>query len=175
MLPDGRKVAAPSSLNGMVSQLSTSFEILGRHGDWDEESRAGNPVLSKAITLFKSGYRRSMSEGGFEEGSAVEWTQLEVFALVAGLETEAAAELQRSLGLLASWRTSDAAGAMVKCLLLDRDAMAASYLWWGMQRGKECGLLARDDLAQPDGRPLPLPLPCPLPEGFQVGEGVANC
>ena len=55
------------------------------------------------------------------------------------------------------------------CLVADRDAMVASYLWWGLQRGKECGLLQREDLALPDGSLLPLPLPHPVPVGFQVG------
>ena len=161
-------MAAPSSLNGLFSQLSTSFEILGRSGLWDEDSRSGNPVRSRAITDFKAGYRRSMEGAGYEEGSAIEWTQQEVFALVQGLEVEAGVKLKESLDLLASWRPSYAARAMVKCLQLDRGALAASYLWFSMQRGKECGQLAVEDLHGPDGRPLPLPLPFPVPTGYQV-------
>ena len=168
MLPDGRKVAAPGSLNSMLSQLSTTFELLGRHGEWDEEARTGNPVRSKGVTMFKSGYERSMREQGYEQGSAVEWTEAEVFRLIAGLEVEAAAKLQEAGALLEAGRSSDAARAMMGCLVADRDAMAASYLWWGLQRGKECGLLRREDLALPDGSLLPLPLPHPLPVGFQV-------
>jgi hypothetical protein len=152
----------------MLSQLSTSFEILGRSGMWDAEARTGNPVRCRAITDFKSGYRSSMEGAGYEEASAIEWTQQEVFSMVCGLEKEAGSRLHEALSLRASGRTSDAARAMVQCLLLDRDALAASYLWHSMQRGKECGQLAVEDLHGPDGRPLPFPLPLPVPEGYQV-------
>lgn len=168
VLPDGSEVAAPSSLSGMFSGLSTIMEMLGRHGPWDEEARTGNPALCKDVTLYKSGYRRTMHAAGYEEGSAVEWHLGEVQALVEALDREAAAQLQLMVRHLAAGQTSSALGAVVACLMLDRDALAATYLWEGQQRGKECGRLAWDDLALPDGTPLPRELPFPAPVGYQV-------
>ena len=51
-------MAAPSSLSGLLSNLSATFELLGRNGHWDEQARTGNPILSKAVSTFKDGYRR---------------------------------------------------------------------------------------------------------------------
>ena len=79
-------------------------------------------------------------------------------------------ELQRSQELLQVGNTSAALWAMVAMLRLDRDATAVTYLWWSMQRGKECGALALEGFSQPDGKPLPMPMPHPLPVGYQVGD-----
>ncbi len=78
----------------MLSHLSTTFALLDRTGPWREGTRAGNPIESEAIARFKKGYARKLAEAGFEEGSAVAWTEPEVWALINGLDREA---LERSL------------------------------------------------------------------------------
>ncbi len=169
VLPDGSRVVAPSTLNGMFSALSTSFDLLGRTGDWDETSRTGNPIRCKDITLYKTGYSNGLAARGYEEGSAVEWREGEVYALINGLDRQATSKLFESQEHMDAGRRSRALRAMQDALLLDRDAMVASYLWFGMQRGKEAGALTLEDLCQPDGALLLQPLPYPVPHGFQVG------
>ncbi|GAB4815694.1 hypothetical protein N2152v2_002740 [Parachlorella kessleri] len=168
VLPDGSQVAAPSSLNGLLSALSTSFELLGRRGPWDEAARSGNPIHSKDITVFKLGYARQTAAAGFEEGSAIEWRESEVQQLVQGLDARAVLKLAEYQLCAGHGRTHGAQQALQEALLLDRDAFAVVYLWQSMQRGKEAGSLALDDFALPDGSALPQPLPFPLPNGFQV-------
>lgn len=169
MLPSGEEVAAPSSLNSMLSQLSTAFQMLGRCGPWDEGARGGNPVDSRAVSLFRSGYRQVQYSAGFEEGSAVEWRPEEVAALVAGMDAETLAHMQAASRHMAACRASAAQSSVVSALLSDRDATLVTYLWGGAQQGKEAGALTVGDLSAADGAPLSLPMPSPLPVGYQVG------
>lgn len=168
VLPGGEMVAAPSSLNGMLSHLSTTFALLDRTGPWKEDARMGNPIDSEAIARFKKGYARKVAEAGFEEGSAVAWTESEVWTLIHGLDREA---LECSLAggeHCAAGRLEKAWEAYSRYLLLDRDALLCSYLWWGMQRGREAGRLTVGDLSTPLGTPA-YPLPFPPPAGYRVG------
>ena len=104
VLPDGTKAAAPSSVQGMFSHLKTALTALGRVGDWDPESRSGNPVSSPDIRRYCEGYGRLLRSRGYEEGSAVPWLEEDVFTVVDQLDKEAAAfrleaeELEAAVG-----------------------------------------------------------------------------
>ena len=123
-LPGGEHIPAPPSLNCMFSQLSTAFTLIGRTGPWDELGRSGNPINSPEITSYKKGYLAEMHEAGWEQGSAVPYTEADFRGLVDMLDAEASQS--------PCW---------FQRVLLDRDALAAAYLWGGGQRGKEGGRL----------------------------------
>lgn len=158
----------------MFSHLKTAFTALGRIGDWDPESRSGNPVSSPDIRRYSEGYGRQLRSRGYEEGSAVPWLEEDVFAVVDQLDKEAAAFRQEAEKLVAAGRPMAAFTPLFKSLLLDRDATGTCYLWWGLQRGKEGGALALPDFTDEHGKEVVSRLGCMLRKAsgdIQVGKG----
>lgn len=151
----------------MLSSLSTTFELLDRVGPWDNALRTGNPTKCLAVTYFKKGYRQQSFAQGYEEGSAIPWEEKDVLSLLGALDTESCKNLGVAYQHIAARDPVNAFTSMMAHLLLDRDALLVTYLWWGSQRSKEAGALAVDDFTDREGK-LALPLPFPLPVGFQV-------
>ena len=136
----------------MFSHISTSMKGLGRGGPWDPEARTGNPVDCDEVRLYKKGYGRLQRSRGFEEGSAVPWDEADVFAVIDQLDQEAAGAFAEAQQLLAAGRPMAAFSPYVRGLLLDRDALACSYEWHSLQRGKEAGSLTRSDFHDRHGK-----------------------
>ena len=152
VMPDGSLVAAPSSMSALFSHLSSSLKALGRTGPWDPEKRSGNPVDSEAVRLYKRGYGRMLRAQGYEEGSAIIWEEADVFTTIDQLDKEAGAFLSEATELTAAGRPQAALRPLVRGLLLDRDALACTYQWEGLQRGKEGGQLTCSDFVGEDGK-----------------------
>ena len=158
----------------MFSHLKTALDALGRTGSWDPATRTGNPITSVEVRQYKAGYGRMQRERGFEEGSAVPWQQADVFAVIDQLDVEAAAAFQQHKKLLAEGKPLAATAPLVKGLLLDRDALAITLEWWGLQRGKETGSLTRADFSDEEGNEVLSRLDALLastPEKVKVGRG----
>lgn len=174
VLPDGSEVAAPGTLESALSHLSTSMKTMGRQGPWDEDSRTGNPTESTSVRLYRRGYERQLRELGYEEGSAVPWLEGDVHALVDQMDKEAAAYRGEAELLIAAGKQMSALRPTMQSLLLDRDATAAVYEWWGLQRGKECGALSLADFKDEQGQEIISRLPAMLmlaPEKLQASTG----
>ena len=133
-LPDGSKVASPSGHNSMLSMLSTTFSLLGRSGPWDPVTLRGNPIDSEEVSSHRAAYRADLVKRGYREGSAIPISEETHRALVAALDSDAAA-----------------ASSPIQLLTLASTALACTYLWDSSQRGKEVGLLELQDLTLPGG------------------------
>jgi hypothetical protein len=126
MLADGRRVAAPSSLAGMLSHLTTSYRLMGRDSPWNGQNGSGNPVLSTVVQSFKGGYANLRGEAGYSSRSAVPMTEEKAKRLVKQLEQEAErSQTQRAR------------------LLLLRDAGIVAYLWRSQRRAGDTAQQAR--------------------------------
>ena len=49
-LPDGKCIAAPSSVADAISHLRMAFQEIGRGSYWDTQTHAGNPAAAHAIS-----------------------------------------------------------------------------------------------------------------------------
>lgn len=177
VLPSGEEVAAPNTVGGMISHLSTTFKILGRQGPWCEGTRTGNPTECTTVQLWKRGYGRQMRSKGYAESSAIPWEEDAVHAVIDTLLEESDEQQREAAEQLASGTLHEALRATVKALCLERDATAAAYLWEGLQRGKEAGALARSDFADEHGQEvlgrLPFLFSC-SPEELRVSRALVG-
>lgn len=149
-------VAAPNSVNTILSHLSTGFQLLGRRGPYDaSNSQSTNPVDSSEVRLWQKGYGKDLFKQGYEVGSAVPMSESKLHQLLHHLDSQASQpQLQP-----------------IKRLLLLRDALCILYSWNSTMRGHDVGKLTLQDMFQSDGSTplqLPLPLPGAIPEGFQL-------
>ena len=105
-----------------------------------------------AVKQYKQGYGWLLRQQGFEEGSAVPWEEADVIAIIDRLDVEAAKCRREAAELEADGRPLAAFAPTFKALLLDRDVLACTPLWGGIQRGKEGGALALPDLTGERGQ-----------------------
>ncbi len=78
----GKYVAAPGSLSGVKSHLSTEFELLGRTGEWNAVTLQGNPTWSPLIRRLTKGYKTEAEEQGYQQKGAVPLTEAEICKLL---------------------------------------------------------------------------------------------
>lgn len=150
-LPDGQKIASYSGVNAALSHLSTAFRLINRVGDWDHQRLLyTNPIKSDFVSSYRSGYRLWAWKRGYEESSAVPITEATLFEFINGLDKDIAG-------------TSD---EQMK-LIFERDICTFLYLWYGQQRGKECGRLTISDLWTLAGISA-FPLVVPIAPDFQL-------
>lgn len=128
-------VAAPSSVKGSLSHLSTLFDHLGRRGPYDPVTGLGNPCDSTLVRNYKQGYTRDLWKAGFQEISAVPLTYSKVTEVVDHID-----------GQLVQPRLSP-----FRQLCLARDALLMLYCWDSGMRGKEGGQVSLQDLHHPNG------------------------
>lgn len=141
-------------MSSMLSHLATTFNALGRSGAWDDDSRKGNPAQCLDVQLYKRGYGRKLRARGYAETSAIPWAEDDVRAVIDQLVGEAEEQRQAAAELLPSGGLYEALRCSVRALSLERDATAASYLWEGLQRGKEAGALACPNFADEYGQEI---------------------
>ena len=67
------KIAAPNSLAGVRSSLSTEFEQLGRNGDWNADTLKGNPMLSNQLRRMTKGYTAVVRNVGIPQYSEFQY------------------------------------------------------------------------------------------------------
>ena len=118
---NGAVVCSASHVKSVLAHLSTSFELLGRCGDYSEATQQGNPCQSALVSAYRAGYRRELIGGGIVPGPAVPMTLEKVRALV-----------RYCLG-----ESERAAGNPFSQMMWLRDAVLYLYLWYSWQRGSE--------------------------------------
>lgn len=136
------KIAAPSSLAGVRSSLSTEFEQLGRNGDWNADTLKGNPMLSNQLRRLTKGYTAAKSQG-YEPQAAEPIYSGKVETLLRHLLHQQ----QQSTG--------------VDKLLLIRDGLTISMLWQSCFRGFNVGGLRLSNIKTPTNSPA---IPFIIPE-----------
>jgi hypothetical protein len=72
----GSKVVSMATVKQTLQHISKCYEILGKEG-------ARNPVKSKAVRAFKTGYRRMLHEVGVREKKAVVFKEKKMEDVVA--------------------------------------------------------------------------------------------
>ena len=129
------KIAAPSSLAGVRSSLSTEFEQLGRNGDWNADTLKGNPMLSNQLRRVTKGYTAVAKSQGYEPQAAEPIYSGKIRTL-----------LQH---LLQQQQHSTEADK----LLLIRDGLIISMLWQSCFRGFNVGALRLSNIKAPTNSP----------------------
>ncbi len=135
MTADGELIAAPGSLSSTKSHLSSTFEQLGRTGDWDSANQTGNPMLSAQVRTMLKGYGNHATQLGYQKKGAVPLTEAEMQLL-----------LQSMLQTCNSSRTDPH-----QQMILLRDGMLFSLLWQSCLRGFNAGALRLDNIVLPTG------------------------
>lgn len=148
----GQHVAAPSSVEGALCNLSTVFQQHGRGQPWDCNLLTGNPIWSLTVKDWKRGYFHAAAAQGFVSTGAQELTAAKVQALLSHLHG----------------RLSEA-NHFVRYAAA-RDGFAFSFLWQTGARGANAGPLTSHDFVTLDGRPaIPLIYPsCSLTPGTVI-------
>ena len=131
----GTKIAAPSSLCGVRSSLSTEFEQLGRNGDWNASTQQGNPMLSNQLRRMTKGYGTAAARQGYKQRAAVPISSSKVAVLLQLLMHQQ----QNSSG--------------TDKLLLIRDGLTVSLLWQSCFTGFNVGSLRPGNIQTPTGSP----------------------
>jgi len=158
LLPDGTRVASASGLGNAASALSAAFDVLGRRGEWDPTSNAGNPCESNEVRLYRAGYQRDLWSDDIEPVAAVPLEEVKLLRLVTHLD-------ERREALLAALPSNGSRFHRLRALLLERDALLVTYLGASIQRGGEGARLRVCDIRHTgsgDGTVLQLPLGAPL-------------
>ena len=77
---DGGTGCAPTSLDSVLSHLTTTFTLLGRTGKWASggDIRRRNPLRSSAVAKYKASFKRLCSGAGYRTGAAKAWAPGEV-------------------------------------------------------------------------------------------------
>ena len=125
------KIAAPSSLAGVRSSLSTEFEQLGRNGDWNADTLKGNPMHSNQLRRMTKGYTAVAKSQGYEPQAAEPIYSDKIKALLQHL-------------LHQQQHSTEAAK-----LLLIRDGLIISMLWQSCFRGFSVGGLRLSNIKTP--------------------------
>jgi hypothetical protein len=151
MLPNGERVASPSGVNGVLSNLSTAFGLLSRHGEYNDATGKGNPVLSSEVGLYRQGYKNQVWREGYQEGSAVPMTESKYRALISFMD-----------GLC------DSKSSVVEQLCIERDVCLYMYAWESSLRGKDAGKITLQDFFDSRGVLLDLYSLVDVVEGFSL-------
>ena len=85
VLPDGRIVAAPHSMQNARSALSAVFRLQGCSQPWSDLEGIGNPCDSLLVSQYLIGYCKQMTEAGYAERCAVPFTEMELLAALQAL------------------------------------------------------------------------------------------
>ena len=131
----GHRLAAPSSVEGALCNLSTLFQQHGRGQVWDENTQSGNPIWSLDVKQWKRGYTRIAANQGYVTTGAQELTS---------------GKMQSLLGYLHGCMAEP---DPIKRHAIARDGLAFSILWQTGGRGANAGPLTAHDFVTLDGNP----------------------
>jgi len=123
-------ICAPSSLDTMLSCLSSSFDKIGRTAAWGSKALQGNPIKSDVIADMKRGYHNWSFEAGYSRKPATPIPFTELQQLLAHLHQQ-----------ITSSSTSPAEKA-----LLARDGSLFSMMWHTSMRGGDVSRLQLADI-----------------------------
>ena len=127
----GHRMAAPGSLSGVKSSLSTELEQLGRTGDWNPMTMQGNPMLSNQLKRMTKGYKSDAASKGYEQRAAEPIYSGKIKAMLEFLMLK-----QQTIP------SKDK-------LLLIRDGLLISMLWQSCFRGFNVGELRLEKIRTP--------------------------
>ena len=130
----GELIAAPGSLSGTKSYLSTECELLGRIGKWDPVIQTGNPMHSMQVRNMLKGYAKHATELGYQKRGTAPLTQPEMHSMLSSM-----------FQLL--FKSTDQA----EQLLLTRDGLLFSILWQTCYRSFNAGGIRLENIVLTNG------------------------
>lgn len=135
----GGGLPSPSSVDGVLSALTTAFAQLGRGGPYQEETGQGNPCSSVDVVGYRTRYRKRAEKQGVAPGGAVPMTEDKVRSLSRWLVEEALRLPEGSVGQLVRLR----------------DRAVFLLMWATAMRGHDCGKLRLTDFRDPEVKERP--------------------